>query len=148
MQECIYFEVRIENKLCSFISLYHSPRQSEDDFNTFINNIESNLDSVVNNHFLIILGDFKAKSNLWYNNNTTTHESSKIDDVNSQFGLQKLSRNPHAPLMTPCIHPNCHNILFAIFNFKMPCLLPYEREIWHYQKPNVDLIRLAINEIP
>ena len=96
MQECINFEIKIKDKLCNFISLYRSPNQSQDDFESFINNLEYNLDSVmVNNPFLtVVLGDFNAKTSLWYNNDITTYEGSKIDGVTSQFGLQQIIKEP------------------------------------------------------
>ena len=50
----------------------------------------------------------------------------------------------HSSLQT-----NCHyHITFAKFNFKIHFLPPYEREVWHYQKANVDQIRQAISEFP
>ena len=50
LQECINFEIKIKDKLCNFISLYRSPN-----FQSFINNLELNLDSVVvNNPFLTV----------------------------------------------------------------------------------------------
>ena len=43
----------------------------------------------------------------------------------------------------PSLHPNCHHqIVFAKFDLRPS---PYEREIWHYQKVNIDLIKRAIN---
>ena len=46
----------------------------------------------------------------------------------------------------PSLHPNCHHqIIFAKFNLDTVYPPPYEREIWHYQKPNIDLIKRAIN---
>ena len=45
------------------------------------------------------------------------------------------------------LHPNCHHqIVFAKFNLKIFYQLPYEREIWHYNKANTDLIRRSVNE--
>ena len=63
LQECINFEIKIKDKLCNFIILYRSPNQCHYDFESFINNFELNLDSVMtNNPFLtVILGDFNAK---------------------------------------------------------------------------------------
>ena len=50
---------------------------------------------MVNNPFLtIVLGDFNAKLSLWYNNNITTYGSSKVDGVTSQFGLEKIIKEP------------------------------------------------------
>ena len=46
-------------------------------------------------------------------------------------------------------HTNCHHhITFAKFNLKIHYPSPYEREVWDYQKANVDQIRQAINEFP
>ena len=64
LQECISFEIKIKGKLCNSITLHRSPSQCQDDFESFTNNFELNLDSVmVNNPFLIVvLSDFNAKS--------------------------------------------------------------------------------------
>ena len=96
LQECINFEIKIKDKLCNFITLYRSPNKCQDDFESFINNNELNLDSIMtNNPFLtVILGDFNAKSSLWYNNDITTYEGSKIDGVTSQFRLQQMIKEP------------------------------------------------------
>ena len=96
MQECINFEIKIKDKLCNFITLYHSPNQSRNDFESFINNFELNLDSVmVNNPFLtIVLGYFNGKTSLWHNNEISTYEGSKVDSVTSQFGLEQIIKEP------------------------------------------------------
>ena len=45
------------------------------------------------------------------------------------------------------LHPNCHyQITYAKFNLKNYYPHPYEREIWHYPKANVDHIRRSIDE--
>ena len=64
-------------KLCRLVSLYRSPNQSQDDFESFANNFELNIDSVTaNNSFLtIVLGDFNIKSK--------SYEGSKIDAITS-----------------------------------------------------------------
>ena len=44
------------------------------------------------------------------------------------------------------LHQNCHHqIVFARFNLKVVFPPPYEREVWHFKKANVDHIRKAIN---
>ena len=173
MQECINFEIKIKDKLCSFISLYRLPNQCQDYFELFVNNIELNLDSVmVNSSFLtVIIGEFNAKLSLWYNNDITTYEGPKPDGVTSQFGLQKITKeSPHLiGDSSSCIdlifttqpnlvvesgihsslHANCHHhITFTKLNLKIHYPSPYEREVWHYQKANVDQIRQAISEFP
>ena len=45
------------------------------------------------------------------------------------------------------LHQNCHNqLIYAKINLKVFYLSPYEREIWHYQRTNVDLIQQAIEQ--
>ena len=96
----------------------------------------------------------------------------KINENSSpQFGLQQLINEPKHLVAdsSSCIdliftsepnlvmesgvqsslHPNCHHqITYAKFNLKIYYPPPYEREIWHYGKANVDHIRKAINEFP
>ena len=47
------------------------------------------------------------------------------------------------------LHPNCHHqIVFAKINLKICYPPPYEREIWHYEKANADLICRSIDQFP
>ena len=48
LQECINFEIMVGGKLCRFVSLYRSQNQSQDDFESFANNFESNIDTANN----------------------------------------------------------------------------------------------------
>ena len=59
LHECINFKIRIGGKLCRFVSLYGSPSQSQDDFESFANNFELNIDTATpNNTFLtVVLGE-------------------------------------------------------------------------------------------
>ena len=157
--------------MCNFLCLYRSPSQTRDTFETFADNLELTLDTLTNNNpFLIVaIGDFNAKTTNWYKNDTTSYEGLKIDAITSQFGLQQLINEPThlTGNSSSCIdsiftsqpnlvmesgvhsslHPNCHHqIVFAKFNLKIFYQLPYEREIWHYNKANTDLIRRSVNE--
>ena len=62
LHESIAFELRIGDKLCSFISFYRSPNQSSDDFASFLDNFELTLGTLAEkNPFLMVaLGDFNA----------------------------------------------------------------------------------------
>ena len=45
------------------------------------------------------------------------------------------------------LHQNCHHqIIYAKINFKVFYPPPYEREIWHYQREDVDQIQQAIEQ--
>ena len=127
---------------------------------------------MVNNpHLTVILGDFNTKSSLWCNNDITTYEGFKIDGVTSQFGLQQIIKEfthfigdssscidlifttqPNLVMESGAhssLHANCHHhITFAKCSLKIHYPPPYEREVWYYQKANVDQIRQAISEFP
>ena len=121
--------------------------------------------------FNFVLGDFNVKSNLRFKGDKTSYVGSKIDAITSKFGLQQLINEPTHLVAdsSSCIdliftsqpnsvmesgvhsslHPNCHHqITYAKFNLKIYYPPPYEREIWHYGKANIDHIRKAINEFP
>ena len=80
LQECIDFDRKIKDKL----------NQCQDDFESFINNFELNIDSVTEVIFFNCC--------FWWfnnnNNNTGAHEGSKIYGVTSQFGLQQIIKGP------------------------------------------------------
>ena len=77
--------MKIGGKLCNVIVLYHSPSQSQDDFETFLTNFELNLDTILaNNPFLTVtLGDFNVKSNLWWKSDKTSYKGSNIEGITS-----------------------------------------------------------------
>ena len=96
LNECINFETRIGGKLCSFLCLYWSPRQTRNIFETYSDNFGLTLDTVVNkNPFSIVaLGDFNAKTANWYKNDMDLYEGLKSNTITSQFGFQKLINEP------------------------------------------------------
>ena len=64
LQETISFKLKIGEKTCNFLSVYRSPRQSQDDFETFTENLELNLENLMpRNPFLVVaIADCNAKS--------------------------------------------------------------------------------------
>ena len=85
----MWFELMVGDKPSNFIALYRSPSQSQDQFESFKENLGLNLESAVqNNPFLVVLlGDFNAKSNNWWNNDTTTIKGKAIGNISQQSGL-------------------------------------------------------------
>ena len=80
LQECINFELKIAEKTCNFISLYKSLSQSKDEFESFADNLELNLDLIAlrNPYFIDVLGDFNAQTKGWYPLGKTTYEGTKL----------------------------------------------------------------------
>ena len=96
LKECLNYEVKINDKSCNFISLYRSPSQSQDDFETFSDNFEMTLETLAQKGSFLttIIGNFNAKSCNWYSHDKTNFEGSTIERITSQFGLHQLINEP------------------------------------------------------
>ena len=96
LHESITFDLRIGDKLCSFIFLYRSPNQSYDDFVSFLEYFDLTLDTLSQkNPFLIdALGNFNPKFSNWYNKDNTSYEVRKTEAVTSQNGLRQEINEP------------------------------------------------------
>ena len=55
LNECINFEVRIDGEVCSFLYLYVSRSETRDIFETFTDNFELTLDSLINQYLVILI---------------------------------------------------------------------------------------------
>ena len=75
LQECIIFEVLI-GKQCNFVTLYRSPSQGQDEFDSFSKNLEIPLGKLaLNNPFmLVVIGNFNVKSKNWHPSDRTAYE--------------------------------------------------------------------------
>ena len=82
-------EFSIGKTICRLVSLYKSPSQNQEEFNSCLDNLESNLKTVfLSNPFLaILIGDFNAKCASWYSKGSSTTEASKLRLLTSQFVL-------------------------------------------------------------
>ena len=170
LNECINFELKIGDKLCTFVALYRSPSQSQDNFETFIDNFELNLETLSrkNPFLLVAIGDFNAKSKVWYCNDNTTSQGKALENVTSQFGLHQVIKEPTHILhnssscidlifasqpnliiesgVHPSLHPNCHHqLIYAKFNLQIYYPPQYYREVWYYKDSNTEIIRRAVD---
>ena len=161
----------MSNKLCSFVALYRSPRQSQDDFATFSDKFETTLDlaSKKNPYLLVVLSDFNANLRRWHDKDSSISEGISIENITSHFGLHQVINEPTHILenSSSCfdliftsqpnllaesgtqssLHPNCHHqIIYTKFNLEVIYPPLYAREVWHYQDSHVGLIRRSINE--
>ena len=68
-----------------FVSLNRSPSQTKDEFENFLRNLKLKLEHIANKSpfLIVVLGDFNARIQGWYQNDITTFEGCKIDMVNS-----------------------------------------------------------------
>ena len=117
LNECIRFELKIGKKLYSFISLYRSPGQTQDEFDKFTNYFELNLDLdnpylagiyllKVNNRNTRIRCETCSKltiKNILYSQISDIY-SSWVDLIfTSQLNLVVES------VVHPSLHSNCHH---------------------------------------
>ena len=129
LKVCMNFEISFGGKICNFISLYCSPSQSSVTFEDFADNLELNLDKIANKspYLLVALGDLNVKSSNWYKHDNTTYEGSKIDAITSQFGLQRLIKEP------TYILTDSSSCIALLFTFK-PNLVRNQEFIPHFIK--------------
>ena len=152
-------------------SLYRSPSQTADNFDSFLDNLKLNLDAMTdNNLFLVVaIGDFNARWSSWCINDKSNYQGTKIDCLATAYALKQVINEPTHLLKNssscidliftsqpnlvmdagihPSLHASCHHqIVYAKFNLKIHYPPPYEREVWHFQKADINLIRRAMNE--
>ena len=89
LPECICFDLKIGNKLCTIVSLYRSPSQSADQFENFVNKLNLTVESITpKNPFLtVVIGNLNARSSKWSTDDKTTQDGLKIENLLSQFFL-------------------------------------------------------------
>ena len=83
--------------MTKLLSLCRSPSQSQDDFETFTENLELNLENLVQrNPFLVVaIRNFNAKSSNWFCQDKTSFEGDAIENLTSQFGMHRLIKEQH-----------------------------------------------------
>ena len=116
----------------------------------------------------MITGDFYARCNRRWGNDSNNTEGVSIDDLTSSYGLKNLIAEPthihptsssfinllftNEPNMVvnsgvfPSIHQSCHHqIIFAKVNLKNCYPPPCTRRIWDYSNANHEAINNAID---
>ena len=154
----------IGNKSFNFVALYRSPSQSQDEFETFSDNFEMTLETLVQkgSSLTTVISDFN-----WYSHDKRRFEVSTTESIISQFELHQLISEPTHLLQSssscvgliftsqpniivesgvhPSLHPNCHHqTVFAKFSLKIYYLPLYLREVWQYKEANADLIKRSV----
>ena len=168
--KCLTFKLKTGDNVCNFVVIYRSPRQSQDEFETFSDNFEMILENLVQKSPFLMstIGNFNAKSISWYSQDKTRFEGKTIESITSQFGLyQLINETTHLlesfsscvdliftsqsnllveSCVYPSLHPNCHHqIVFAKFNLMISYPPLYFGEVKHYTESNTVIIKRAIS---
>ena len=87
-----YLNSKLVLKFATFFSLYRSPSQTADNFDSFLDNLRLNLDALTdNNPFLAVaLRDFNARSSSWRINVKTNDEGTNIDCLANEYDLKQV----------------------------------------------------------
>ena len=97
LTECLTLEVTISKKKGYVVTLYRSTSQTSDKFASFISNFEKLLINITSfdHHFLILLGDFNAKSKSLSVNDTTREDGTILENLTSLYGMKQLISAPN-----------------------------------------------------
>ena len=120
--------------------------------------------------FVIINGDFNAKSTTWWSGDTNNVEGTNIEALTSYHGFVQVINEPTHILpnssscidlifadkpnlivesgVFPSLHVKCHHqIIYSKLNLNVIYPPPYQRLIWDYKKANVDCIKKSLNSV-
>ena len=161
LSEFLVCEISIQNKKGYFVTLYRSPSHSYDDFEIFLKEFEKR-------DFVIINGDFNAKSTTCWSGDTNNVEGTNIEALTSYHGFVQVINEPTHILPNssscidlifadnprliaesgefPSLHVKCHHqIIYSKLNLNVIYAPPYQRLILDYKKANVDCIKKSLN---
>ena len=111
LPECLVCKINY-NKKIFIVTLYHSPSQSTNKFDEFLRSFEDLIDYInqCNPYFTLITGDFDARCNRWWENDSNNTEGVTIDNLTSAYGLKQLIAEPTHILPTSS---SCIDLLFT-----------------------------------
>ena len=170
LDECIVGEIRVDNSKCFITCVYRSPSQTEDETNNFLSKFDQMCCSIARESPVcsIAIGDFNAKSTNWWTEGTNNQCGLELQNIMTMLGYSQIINEPtnfEPNKSSTCIdliftnqtnlvvesgtHPSlyntCHHqIIYAKISFMINLPPPYEREIWHYNRAQVELIKRSI----
>ena len=121
LQECLILGISINNKKGYVLSLYRSPSQSPNEYDSFINNFEKLIINIYSRKadFVLLIGGFNAKSYNWSINNTKTSEGAQLGSISSLYGMKQLISEQTHILQR---FSGCILILLTLFSRTIPIL--------------------------
>ena len=94
--ECLLCKVNVKGQVGFIILSYRSASQTSSQFNDFLWNFEKLFDElqIFQPAFIVILGDFNARSKSWWSGNSTAMEGTRLDSLVSTHGFHQLISEP------------------------------------------------------
>ena len=162
-------EIKIKNSKCFITCVYRSPNQTADETGIFLSGLEQTCSSIALESPLcsFVIGDLNAKCTNWWKEQIIS-VAWKLYNLTTLLDFSQLINEPtnFEPNKSPsCIdlifvsQPNlifqfgihsslyntCHHqIIYAKLSLKIYFPPSYKREVWHYNRAQVDLIKKSI----
>ena len=91
LNESLLCEVTIGSKKYIIGTVYRSPSQNSDEFESFLSNFEFLLQDISNRnlYLTLLLGDYNARNTNWWHHDITTTEKIQLETTTTIYGLQK-----------------------------------------------------------
>ena len=172
LKEALLLEMDYNNKKVMISVIYRSPSQTNDEFDTFLSNLQLLLNDINYRKpsLSVVTGDFNSRCSSWWSSDINTTEGLKLFSSTSSNGFYQLIHDPtHIQAnSSSCIdlvftdqpnlsvnsgvhaslHPNCHHqIVHSSFNLNIYYPPPYQRLIWDYKKADTKIIRKALDSV-
>ena len=148
LNESLLCEVTIGSKKCIIGTVYRSPSQNSDEFESFLSNFEFLLQDISNRnpYLTLLLGDYNARNTNWWHHDITATEGIQLETTTTIYGILQLMDEPthirknssscidliftNQPNLIvnkgthPSLHENCHHqITFAKARLRLEYLL-------------------------
>ena len=91
LNESLLCAVTIGSKKYIIGTVYRSPSQNSDEFESFLSNFEFLLQDISNRnlYLTLLLGDYNARNTNWWHHDITTTEKIQLETTTTIYGLQK-----------------------------------------------------------
>ena len=106
-----FYEVSVRNSKGYIGVVYRSPSQDSFEFEDFLSNFEKVLShtTLCNSLFTIILGDFNARSSVWWTRDKATIEGTQLESFTSVFScIDLIFTVPPNLIVESDAHPLLH----------------------------------------
>ena len=165
LDECLVGEIKIKKSKCIVTCVYRSSNQTAYETDIFLSGLEQICSSIALESPLcsFVIGDLNAKCTNWWKEGTSNLCDLELYNLTTLLGFSQLINEPTN--FEPCIdlifasqpnlifefgiHPSlyntCHHqIIYAKLSLKIYFPPSYKREVWHYNRAQVDLIKKSI----
>ena len=107
LNECLVCELSFGSHGVCLVSIYRTPSQSSNEYNTFLLNFEQPLTYLnsIKPHVLLVTGDFNVRSSNWWSDDIDRVEGTRLESKISCYGLPQIINEPThiLPSSSSCI---------------------------------------------